>query len=38
MMYETPFGSFRDWIEAAERCEKSDVDPIVAIKIIREVA
>lgn len=33
--YETPFGSYDDWIKAAERCEKSDMDPITAIKIVR---
>lgn len=36
MRYESPFGSFDDWIKAADRCEKSDMDPITAIKIIKE--
>jgi len=34
--YETPFGTFGDWISAAERCEASDLDPITSIKIVRD--
>jgi len=37
--YETPFGSFENWLEASDRCQQADLDPVTAIKIIRtEVA
>jgi len=29
--YETPFGSFRTWEEAAARCEAADFDPVECI-------
>ena len=37
--YETPFGTYENWLEASDRCQKADLDPVAAIKIIRtEVA
>lgn len=37
--YETPFGAFENWLEASDRCQQADPDPVTAIKIIRtEVA
>jgi len=37
--YETPFGAFEYWLEASDRCQQADLDPVTAIKIIRtEVA
>jgi len=33
--YETPFGTFGTWQEAAERCEMSDLDPVTCIRIVR---
>ena len=37
--YETPFGAFENWLEASDRCQQADLDPVAAIKIIRtEVA
>jgi len=35
--YETPFGTFENWLEASDRCQKADLDPVTAIKVIREV-
>ena len=37
--YETPFGAFENWLDARDRCQQADLDPVTAIKIIRtEVA
>lgn len=33
--YETPFGTFRTWEEAANRCEQSDLDPCTCIKVVK---
>ena len=37
--YETPLGTFENWLETSDRCQQADLDPVTAIKIIRtEVA
>jgi len=33
--YETPVGTFKDWIKAAERVEALDMDPVEVIKVVR---
>lgn len=33
--YQTPVGTFKDWIKAAERVEALDMDPVEVIQIIR---
>jgi len=33
--YETPMGVFSTWEEAAEKCERADMDPCTCIKINR---
>ena len=32
--YQTPMGSFTDWIAAAEACERADLDPCTCIKTV----
>jgi dihydroorotate dehydrogenase len=32
--YETPVGSFSDWIKAAEACERADLDPVACINTV----
>ena len=32
--YETPMGCFNTWEQAAEACERSDLDPCTCIKIV----
>lgn len=34
--YQTPFGSFRTWEEAATACERADMDPCTCIDIVKE--
>jgi len=34
--YRTPYGTYLDWIEAAERCEAGDLDPVECIEIVRK--
>lgn len=34
-IYQTPFGSFGTWEEAAAACERADFDPCEAITIHR---
>ena len=34
-----PLRGFENWLEASDRCQQADLDPVTAIKIIRtEVA
>lgn len=33
--YETPFGTFKTWEEAAAACERADMDPCTCIQINR---
>ena len=35
MTYETPFGTFNTWEEAAIACERCDMDPVTCIKMVR---
>ena len=32
--YETPVGTFADWQEAADACERADMDPCTCIKTV----
>lgn len=34
--YETPFGAFENWLEASDICQERDLDPVLAIKVVRE--
>lgn len=34
-IYQTPFGSFDTWEDAATACERADMDPCECIKVIR---
>lgn len=33
--YETPFGTFEKWEDAAAACERCDMDPTTCIKVNR---
>lgn len=33
--YQTPFGTFKTWEDAANACEKRDFDPCTCIQINR---
>ena len=33
--YETPFGTFATWEDAACACERADMDPCTCIKVVR---
>jgi hypothetical protein len=37
MTYETPLGAFSTWEAAAIACERCDLDPCTAIRIVKEV-